>query len=82
LPRESDLARYGARYLYTQAGRFFWLAETGAAIDPDLWRGCGSGLPPLGRATPIFPDAAAPATEDEPAPDPDRAWVVHWRWIS
>jgi hypothetical protein len=85
LPAASALRDYDARYLYACAGRYLWLGETSAPIDADTWRAYPTGLPPLGRATPIFPDAAPPESDDEPLANPHAqhaAWVVHWRWIA
>ena len=85
LPSAGALAAYGARYLYAHAGRYLWLGEASAPIDADVWRGYPTGLPPLGRPTPIFPDAAAPEPDDDSSSDPPAqhaAWVTHWTPVS
>jgi hypothetical protein len=82
MPRVIEPPGYGATYLYEHAGRYLWLGETSGPIDADTWRGYASGLPPLGAPIPIFPDAAAPAPEDDAVPDPQRAWAVHWRLVA
>ena len=79
------LGGYRARYLYAHAGRYLWLGEAGTPIDADVWRGNPTGLPPLGRPTPIFPGAAAPEPDvDSSSDSPGRsaAWVTHWKPVS
>jgi hypothetical protein len=85
MPDASALAaRYAAQFLYASGDRFFWLGESeasGEALE-DLWRGRASGLPPLGRPTPIFPAPDADPEPDVAQPgDPRAAWVVHWKPI-
>ena len=74
---------YWAQFLYADRDRFLWLGESEAELGDlaQIWRGA-PGLPPLGRATPIFP--APDADDDSDAAqlgDPHAAWVVHWKPI-
>ena len=82
LPDASTLAAcYSAQFLYAGAERFLWLGESDAAGESvgAPWRGHAQGLPPLGRATPIFPPPASDLEPEVAHPaDPRAAWVTQW----